>query len=366
METPRINFQGITPSDSRIIFESNNYYSDMAFQQLQGNAPHNPLNEIKRFTHYAMRNEFDDLEFADFLGISEPAVHRYLLALSYKGFIQYNFKTGHVKIKPKLDDYILASINKKDYDVMRFISDASDASNEGTNNKGIKRNAFLSLLNNNIHIAGVRLIHLSDSQNVSIYPAGGKIILKKNRDFDFSGKVLAGMFLYKGTNFSFSYDKFKLDLPDIREMKMQVKTGELDQYGLPIMKTVRNKIENMSGELLIDDPMNKSGLKNYPKYPIFYSKKDAYVYYDSKKIQQGVYKRDNFYFQVYPYEMDSLNSVDGSRINFEGHFVSAGIFPPFEETLRVMPDLSLGFNRKTPPQGYPLYGGKAKYNNTRE
>jgi len=128
-----------------------------------------------------------------------------------------------------------------------------------------------------IHIAGVRLIHLSDSQNVSIYPAGGKIILKKNRDFDFNGKVLAGMFLYKGTNFSFSYDKFKLDLPDIREMKMQVRTGERDQYGLPIMRTVRNKIENMSGELLIDDPMNKSGLKDYPRYPIFYSKKDAYV-----------------------------------------------------------------------------------------
>ncbi len=363
METPKINLQGITQSDNRIVFESNNYYSDMAFQKLQGNADHNPLNQVKRFSIKLQSDEFYDLQFADFLGISEPAVHRYLLALSYQGFIQYNFKTGLVKIKPKLNDYILASINKKDYDVMRFISDASDASNEGVTKKGIKRNAYLSLLNYNINIAGVRLVHLSDSQNVSIYPAGGKIILKKNRNFDFSGKVLAGMFLYKGTNFSFDYDKFKLDLPDIREMKMQAKTGEIDQYGLPVMRTVRNKIENMSGELLIDDPMNKSGLKDYPRYPIFYSKKDAYVYYDSKKIQKGVYKRDNFYFQVFPYEMDSLNSIDGSRINFEGHFVSAGIFPPFDETLRVMPDLSLGFNRKTPPTGYPVYGGKAKYNN---
>ncbi len=363
MDMPKITFRGITQSDTKVTFESKNFFSIDKFMQLQGDAFNNPLYDVKAFEKERMSDEFTDLELADYMRMSEPAIHRFLLGLSYDGFISYDFKRGNVKIKDKLNDYIKASAGKKDYDVMRFVSETRTGSNAGTGAKQLKENAYLSLLNNNIIIAGVKTIHLSDSQNVTIFPAHGEIVLKKNRDFDFSGKVLAGMFLYKGTNFSFDYNKFMITMPDIAEMKMQVASKQLNEYGTPQMVTVSNTIQNMTGDLLIDSPTNKSGLKDFPRYPIFYSKKESYVYYDKKRIQKGVYNRDKFYFQVFPYEMDSLNSIDRNKIGFDGHFVSAGIFPPFDEKLKVMRDNSLGFTRKTPPSGYDVYGGKANYKN---
>ncbi len=363
MDNPKITFGGITQSDTKVIFESKNFYSENVFLQLQGDALTNPLYDVKRFAEKNMNDEFTDLELADYMRMSEPAIHRFLLTLSYDGYIAYNFAKGKVKLKQKLYDYIKASMNKIDYDVIKFTSETETGSNTGENAKSLEYNAYLSLLNNNIVVAGVKNIQLSDSQNVSIFPSEGKIVLKKNRNFDFNGKVLAGMFLYKGTNFSFEYDKFKINMPDISEMKMQAATNELDEYGMPKMVTVSNSIQNMTGDLLIDSPTNKSGLKDFPRYPIFYSKKESYVYYDKPQIQKGVYNRENFYFQVFPYEMDSLNNIDRNKIGFDGHFVSAGIFPPFDEKLKIMRDNSLGFTRITPASGYNVYGGKANYKN---
>ncbi|HET6992297.1 MAG TPA: hypothetical protein VFJ43_13270, partial [Bacteroidia bacterium] len=39
------------------------------------------------------------------------------------------------------------------------------------------------------------------------------------------------------------------------------------------------------------------------------------------------------------------------------------IFPEIRDSLKLMPDKSLGFVRQSPPGGYPLYGGKAKFTN---
>ena len=50
-------------------------------------------------------------------------------------------------------------------------------------------------------------------------------------------------------------------------------------------------------------------------------------------------------------------------MRFPGTFESADIFPVFPDTLTMMDDYSLGFERETPVEGFPLYGGKAKYNN---
>ena len=46
-----------------------------------------------------------------------------------------------------------------------------------------------------------------------------------------------------------------------------------------------------------------------------------------------------------------------------GTFESAEIFPAFNDTLRLQEDYSLGFTRKTPDDGFAIYGGKGKYYN---
>lgn len=353
INVPQLNF-GVTGGSTQhnAKFKSVDFFKMNDFLNIQKMDMKNPLSVIRSYAKRNASDVFYDVDFARFLKASIPQAKRYLLNICYQGFIDYDFETGVVTVMPRLYNYLKAGTGDKDYDVININSDVK---------KG--NNAELSLLNYFLKIHGVPSIFLSDSQNVMIFPENRDIVLKKNRNFDFDGKVRAGNFLFVGSNFAFLYDLFKIKMPDIAYMKMQVLSDKYDKNGMPIPVIVRNKIENASGDLLIDMPNNKSGVKESPQYPIFKSFHDSYVYYDSKKIQKGVYHRDKFYFQIYPYEMDSLDNFNRNNIKFDGYFVSGGIFPPFEESLKIQPDYSLGFVRKTKGTGIPVYGGKSTFTN---
>jgi len=136
---------------------------------------------------------------------------------------------------------------------------------------------------------------------------------------------------------------------------------EFTGSGYPALEQVNNLIRDLSGEMLIDRPDNKSGRESYTTYPIFKSNTDGFVYYDKPNIQNGVYTSDKFFFKVYPFEMDSLNNYNSFSMKFDGELVSAGIFPDIRETLRLQDDHSLGFTYSTPDSGLSLYGGKGLY-----
>ena len=157
---------------------------------------------------------------------------------------------------------------KKDYDVIGFNS--SLAGNQTT--------AKINLLNFDLKITGVKQIFLSDSQAVNIFPLGQTITVKKNRDFTFAGIINAGRFQFFGKEFSFEYDKFKLNLTNVDSLRIKVATGSYLPNGDPEYIFVKSVIENLNGDLLIDEPSNKSGRKKYPQYPILNSKKNSYVY----------------------------------------------------------------------------------------
>jgi hypothetical protein len=136
---------------------------------------------------------------------------------------------------------------------------------------------------------------------------------------------------FSGKKFSFEYDNFKINLVNVDSLRLMAETGKVDMYGNKLIKNVRTLIENITGDLLIDKPFNKSGVKSFPEYPIFNSTKDSYVYYDKNSILEGAYSRKDFYFQVYPYVLDSVDNFRKEGLEFKGYFVSGGIFPPFEE-----------------------------------
>jgi hypothetical protein len=349
---PKIDFKPITKTTNKTAtFESVDFFSRDRFLELQGMDIVNPLQNLKNFSKKVNSKNFTDKEFADFIKASIPQTKQYLLNLAFKGFIAYFIETGQVIVMDKTFNYLKCSVGQRDYDAISFVSNVVENDN----------NATLSLLDFNLKMKGVEEIFLSDSQNVAIFPNNQEITIKRNRDFVFDGRVRAGLFLFIGSNFSFSYNKFKLNLTDIRTIKMRVVTNETDQLGMPVQKDLISVIENSTGELLIDDQMNKSGVKDFPQYPIFNSKKDSYVFYDAPSIQSGVYKRDNFYFQIFPYSIDSIGILTKKNLLFKGHFISAGIFPPFNETISVQPDYSLGFKRNTPEEGFQAYGGKGTY-----
>ncbi len=334
-------------------FESVNYFNYNKFMNMMMLDQQHPLYVLKKFASIYGSDEFPVEAYADYLKMPLHEVQHQLMRMAFGGFVFYDMNTETVTLKPRLYDYLAASINKIDYDVISFESHV----------QAPQENAVYNIRNNDLTINGIPEIHLSDSQNVWIYPKHSRIVLKSNRNFQFDGIVEAGLLTFFGNNFFFSYDSFKINLQNVDSLHIDFLTGRLDNYGLPIIETVQNQLQYITGEVLIDKPDNKSGRESYPEYPIFKSLENSYVFYDRKDIQGGVYEANDFFFEVYPFEMDSLDNFNCRDLNFKGDFVSAGIFPSFEKELSLQPDNSLGFRHMTPTEGFPVYNGKGTYYN---
>ncbi|PCJ22916.1 MAG: hypothetical protein COA97_12700 [Flavobacteriales bacterium] len=354
VDSPMIEFRnmkGGTKTDAT--FVSSNYYSQNSYMKMMTLQTKHPLYTIKKLVDKMDTTYLTNQDMAEFTLQSYNQIETMLLNLSNMGFINYNYEGEYFIVKDKLLNWVKASGGNVDYDVIGFYS----------NIKGYN-NATLSLLNYDLKIRGVSSINVSDSQEVIIYPSRKEITLKKNRDFDFSGVVQAGRFDIMGSNFSFKYDEFKIDMPNVDSLRIYAETGAVDKHGDLIIRPVKTVIEKISGDLLIDRPDNKSGVKRADEYPILNSYRDSYVFYDKKSIQGGVYNKDDFYFHVEPFTIDSLDNFDNSQLKFKGTMLSAGIFPDFDETLTLQSDHSLGFIRETPTGGYPMYGGKGTFHDT--
>src|SRR5690606_33881396 len=129
-----------------------------------------------------------------------------------------------------------------------------------------------------------------------------------------------------GKNFTFYYDDFKLDLPDVDSVKLVVSSFTKNEAGFNERKYVKTVIEDLNAELFIDHPNNKSGLKPYSSYPTLLSKKESFVYYERSSIETGVYKRDNVFFKLDSFKLDSLDNFKTEQLSLKGTFTS-GIFP---------------------------------------
>lgn len=336
---------------NEIMFESLDYYRYERFKQIKMQDARNPLEILTEYVAVCNCTEFNANQLAAHIKFSPTQVKQMLLRVAYQGFIIYNPEKETVKVKPEAWSFIDAARGDKDSDVMQFYSKTPSE----------QTNAELSLLNYDIKINGIPSVHISDSQNVKIYPIDNKIILKKNRSFSFNGTIQAGQFYYYGSNFKFDYNRFILDMPQCDSMKMVAETETLDVNGNKKLAIVQNKLESFSGEFQIDDPQNKSGRFDYANYPSFTTSTKSYVYYDDKKIHSGVYKRNGFYFEIDPFTIDSIKGFSPDNLKFKGTLVSSDIFPDIAETLVLRHDFSLGFNMNTGPAGLPLYNGRATY-----
>lgn len=334
-------------------FTSENFYNLVDYDRLQARDNENPLILIRNFAKIKKSEKFKGEEFANFIIYPVHQIKQLLMFISIEGFIFYDVDNDMVTVNQRLYDYINSRIGKIDYDVIRFYSQT----------EGLTPNAVYDIGTTELEINGVPRIFLSDSQNVAIYPSGNKIIMKKNRSFSFGGVINAGLFTFHGQVFHFDYDTFKINLKNVDSLNIKVQTTGYDLYGRSMLAAVQNTIKLISGNLLIDKPDNKSGLKSFPEYPIFTSSEYSYVFYNVNNAQGNVYKPESFYFKLDPFVIDSLDNFSTRGLNFNGEFFSAGIFPPFEDAIYIRPDFSLGFNRETPPEGFPLYEGKGMYYN---
>lgn len=354
MDEPVMKLSNLQAGDvNPVVLESFNFYRDERFDQLQGMDDSNVLYVLKKMWERSdHQDEFWIEEVAQYLRMELHQCKLLLMEMTIMGFVNYDLEEGRVKFEKRMFDYINARGGFIDYDIIRFVSVAKE------------ENARLNLLNQDLELYGVRPILLSDSQKVVLFPAGGFMVLKQDRDFNFGGTIQAGRFDFIGRDFFFEYKNFRINMNTIDSMKFLVPSFEADEYGRRELVPIRNKLQNMTGELFIDKPNNKSSRAIFPEYPIFRSGNDSYVYWDDRRIYNGVYDRSRVYFHVEPFEIDSLDSFETEGLAFNGQFYSGDIFPMFEEDLKVMRDYSLGFTTRTPSTGYAAYGGKGHYVDT--
>jgi hypothetical protein len=352
IDEPLMDIKMITGAgENKALFESANYFRKKRFLKVQGLSPIHPFYTIQQFAKKNNSNVVYTLDLAKSMRMSEYEVRQLLINLSNEGYLIYDATDDKAIIKDKLNYYLLANSGKTDYDIIEFESLIK-----------AKPNATVSLLNFEMTVRGVSRIILSDSQNVVIYPNEQEIVLQKNRDFTFGGKVKAGRFEFYGKDFKFEYDNFKINLNNVDSLELTVEEDTIDvETGKRRLKKVKSVLQHITGDLIVDFAGNKSGLVDYPQYPIFNSQKDSYVYYDKPSIQEGVYKREEFYFHLDPFSIDSLDNFTSEGVQFGGEFVSAGIFPDFRDSIHLMPDFSLGLTKYTDAGGLPAYGGKGTY-----
>lgn len=330
------------------IFESHDFFSQARYNLAQGIDDVNPLLRLSSFARNNGTQEFYLFEYSQFLGREPSSVKQDLLNLSFQGFILYDHTDDRIIITERLYHYLAANARKADYDVMQIRSVAPV-------------NARFEFETRNLDLGGVERILLSSAKNVVIYPNDGKITLGVNRNLAFDGRVESGMFDFFGKDFFFEYEQFKITINNSDSLSFRVRSFKPDSRGLYEKVKVKNVLETINGELLVDHPANKSGRLGYSHYPVFSSFSESYVYYDSDQLHNGAYERENTFFRIKPFTIDSLDKATPENIYFGGVFVSKGIFPEFEDFITVQHDYTLGFSTTTPAGGAAVYNGLATY-----
>lgn len=329
-------------------FESEEYFSGDKYSIMKGLYNFHPLQMIVGYSERKKVNAFNVNDVAAEMKLNPATVRGAMQGLMKSGYIDYNVRTGDIKLRPKAIHNVLSRRDKKDYDNINFVSLASDG-----------KNATLDLNTHELTVRGVEKIYISDSLKVEFIPEGKELKIMKNRDFKFNGSIKTSNFEFVGKDFQFNYDSFLVHLPTISSIKIMVKPKDNKD---PNNKKVGNELTYSSGTLYINKPNNKSARKRFNQYPIFDAKTGASVVFNKPNIAQGAYD-STIQFKIPPFKIDSLSSNDPNSIGFEGEFISGGIFPNFKEKLVVMPDNSMGFEHKAPKEGFPLYEGKAVYHN---
>ncbi len=343
------------------VFESVEYFNDDRLNRLSGMLGFNPL--LMTFSYARKKNTdtFYYIELADDLKQNPNLVRQGMVELWQRGYINFDPTSGKVTMQEKATHYIMSNYKRKDYDDLLIPSLIST-----------HPNATMDLQTQEMTVRGINQFFISKSQNVFIIPDNSSIKLLRNRDFKFDGTLFAGSFEFVGRDFTFRYDSFLVDLQQIDSIRFY-----LDVKDPKTNKVSRKRIENKlvaydsqneamaglmtdigetKGTLYINKPNNKSGLREFPHYPVFNANRGAVVYFDNEKVLNKAYDHSVF-FVIPPFEIDSLSSTDPATIGFNGRFISGGILPDFNETLHIMPDNSMGFVHVAPQQGYNLYGG---------
>ena len=341
-----------------MIIQSNDFFDKQDFILLSGvGFKFHPLGVVANYCIQNGVREFYSSELARYLNLNMLETQKGMEFLAIKGLVEYNPQKDWVVVREKVISFWLAFKGEMDYDNMKIHSVIDTYPN-----------ATLNFGKRHMTVRGVDEFNLSDSLNVIIKPDSSIITLLQNRDMQFDGKITAGNFEIRGKDFTLNYDSFYIVLNRIdsinfftmeRNARGQMERKKINNAMVGADSTaaaahVLGNMTNTSGTLFINKPKNKSGKLKIPNYPRLDASGGGIIYFDKSDVLNGAYDRSVF-FAVPPFKLDSLNDADPASLNFDGTFISNGMFPSFKEKLHTMPDKSLGFEHIVPKEGYTLY-----------
>ena len=353
--------------------ESMNYFKKSEYQRLQGLDAQNPMLRIEKYIK-AWENpdrpgHFYVADFAEYLHYPVEQVVSLVLDLQSMGYMTYDTEEKSVQLSKRFYDVMQSSRDSIDYDVIKLTTRTANR----------QPNVILDMNTNDLDVYGIintyngiegSSVTLSDVKHIVIFPKDAHLVLQKNRNMLFSGVIMAGMFEFHTINSEFKYDEFTIKMPEIDSMQIfAIKDNRIEP--------VNGMVESFKGSLVIDRADNKSSREETPEFPKFTSELNSYKFFrraNGGAFDPGDYKDSTglanldgkFYYEVDPFEVDSLNSMNTNKLEFNGRLVSGGIFEDIEEPLSVMEeDFSLGMAHKSlgDSDTYSMYGGKATYHN---
>ena len=356
-----------TSGDSEGLVASVNYFRKADYLKIQALDMKHPMENMNQFLKLFgdEHNRFYLNDYASYVKYPQTQVLSLILNLQAEGYLEYDKDSQLVTVLDRFFDVLASSHNDFDFDVIKFQTSTTDK----------KPNISLMLRTNDMLVFGIRdyqskgdvpSVTLSDFKHVVILPDNDMLVMKRNRNFKFSGIVMAGMYEFFTKDCQFNYQTFSIEMNEIDSLRFYAR---FDGKVYP----VEGLLERLTGELQIDESDNKSSVRETPDYPRFNCPGNAYKFY--RTINAGNFNLEldtiteetldgKFYYCLDPFLVSSLDNLNSTDISFKGRLVSGGIFPDIVEPLVVMDDHSLGFNHTIgngEKDSYPAYGGKGSY-----
>lgn len=354
-----------TSGDSEGMIASVNYFRKADYLKIQALDMKHPMENLNQYLGlYADEDKrFNINDYVSYVKYPLPQVLSLILNLQAEGYLEYDKDTQMVSVLPRFFDVLASDHNEFDFDVIKFQTGVTDR----------QPNIILVLSTNDMLVYGIRdyqsktdvpTVTLSDFKHVLIIPDNARVVLKKDRNFNFSGRIMAGMYEFFTKDCLFNYNTFSIEMKKVDSLRFYAR---FDDKVYP----VEGVLERLSGTLEIDANDNKSSVRETPEYPKFRSQGNAYCFY--RDINGGVFNLElpidtiteedlagKFYYCFDPFEVEKLDNLNSEDVAFKGRLVSGGIFPDIAESLVVMDDHSLGFRHVIgdgQKASLPMYGG---------
>ena len=358
-----------TSGDSEGMVASVNYFRKADYLKIQALDMKHPMENLNQFLRLFgdEDNRFNINDYVSYVKYPISQVLSLILNLQAEGYIEYEKDTQMVTVLPRFFDVLASDHNEFDFDVIKFQTKVSNR----------QPNITLVLGTNDMVVYGIRdysnktevpSITLSDYKHVLILPDNARIVLKKDRNFNFSGCVMAGMYEFFTKESLFNYSTFSIEMNKVDSLRFYARFSDK-------VYPVEGVLERLTGTLEIDANDNKSSVRKTPEYPRFSSTGNAYRFY--RDINGGVFDlalpldtltdedlAGKFYYCLEPFAVEQLDNLKSEDVVFKGRLVSGGIFPDIEEPLVVMDDHSLGFKHVIgdgKEQSLPMFGGKGGF-----